>query len=147
MEDLFNLCASDDLSLLALQKMLGSLPSSSNNNNDLHEYPFIHEACMNNKEVTFEIVDCLMQQFPNAAQVGSVRYCPGGEITSYPIHVACRNKKCSSAVIELLINKYPDALQHSCIANDGVPVYDACDCISGLPLHYYLSRGSNVDIR
>ena len=67
MEDLFNLCASDDLSLLALQKMLGSLPSSSNNNNDLHEYPFIHEACMNNKEVTFEIVDCLLQHFPNAA--------------------------------------------------------------------------------
>ena len=56
MEDLFNLCASDDLSLLALQKMLGSLPSSSNDNNDLQEYPFIHEACMNNK-VTFEIVD------------------------------------------------------------------------------------------
>lgn len=153
MEDLCKLCASDHLSLHALRMILSSLPSLSNDNDSLQiqtalqEHPFLHKACMN-ENVTTEIIQCLLQQFPNAAQVGSVKFCPIGETIAFPLHLACQNQNCCIGVIELLIKKYPEALQLSCIADEGIPFFEASEFyISGLPLHYYLSREKNVDIR
>ena len=59
------------------------------------------------------------------------------------------NRHCPHDVIELLINKYPAALRHfSVIGSDGVYIEGSIGCddidyeVSGLPLHYYLSRPS-----
>jgi len=75
---------------------------------------------------------------------------------AYPIHLACANEHCPNSIIELLARSNPSALGHGCILeNYGICIYcdyGICtDCadedhVEGVPLHYYFSRPSNMEL-
>ena len=136
------MCASDALSLAALQ--LHKLLLGKDKEDFIvsyYEYPFFHQACMNEK-VTLEIIEYLLSIFPQVGYLKTNECCPDGETD--PLHVCCYNELCPNEVIGLLIEKYPDALSHCCIFREGIG--EIGDDGMGLPLHYYLERESNVDI-
>ena len=66
-EELYELCESDALSLGALkEKQLHKLLLGKDKEGfvvSYYEYPFFHEACMNEK-VTLEIIEYLLSIFP-----------------------------------------------------------------------------------
>ena len=101
-----------------------------------------------NKKVTLEIVEYLLSIFPQVGYLKINGFCPDGETEAYPLHICCCNVNCPNAIIDLLVEKYPDALRHYCIVDEGVEfiIHDEVEYITGLPLHYYLERKSNVDV-
>jgi len=75
----------------------------------------------------------------------------GSTKKAYALHFACYNEHCPDSVIELLMKFYPDALEHTSFLKEGVGLPHISDdwdetCAAGIPLHYYLSRASNVNI-
>jgi len=159
LKELYELCSSDNLSLTALQQKVELLDESDIQNisrvlyieedRDEDDYPLLHRACMN-KNVTLEIVKYLVDTFPNSeGKWSTFKFCPIDDdiITeAYPIHCACLNENCPTSVIEYFMDKFPSTLEHLCIVNQGIqPDYPDL-YISGLPLHYYLTRTSNIDI-
>lgn len=66
---------------------------------------------------------------------------------AYPIHLACANEHCPNSVVELLARSNPYALGHLCILKD-YGLYSDCDDehVGGVPLHYYFSRTSNMEL-
>ena len=149
-EELYELCASDALSLGALkEKQLHKLLLGKDKEGFIvsyYEYPFFHQACMNEK-VTLEIIEYLLSIFPQVGCLKTNEFCPDGDdggTESYPLHVCCYNELCPNEVIGLLVEKYPDALSHCCIFREGIG--EIGDDGMWLPLHYYLERESNVDI-
>ena len=149
--ELYELCTSDALSLGALkEKQLHHLLLGKDKegfNEDYYEYPFFHYACMN-KKVTLGIVEYLLSIFPQVGYLKTNGFCPDGEIEAYPLHICCCNVNCPNAIIDLLVEKYPDALRHYCIVDEGVEfiIHDEYEYVKGIPVHYYLERKSNVDI-
>lgn len=135
-------CGSDSLSLVEMHRMTEGVSLD-----DLQNSTFLHITCMN-KRVTKEIIEYLVELYPSA-----VNFCldiPDELISSaYPLHLACYNPDFPAEVIHLLMDRSDsdsEALSHLCVfefewANDG---YD--DDVSGLPLHYYLARTSNVHL-
>jgi len=157
-KELDELCASDNLSLSALQQIIDILDESDIQNISRvlykeemaetyeYEYKFLHKACMN-KKVTLDIVKYLMDTFPDPkGEWAANKFCPANYDTkAYPIHCACSNKNCPTSVIEYLMDKFPSTLQHLCAIRGGV--YETHDWdVKGLPLHYYLAWNSNIDI-
>jgi len=167
--DLNEFCASDDLSLNTLKEKVDNLkqngihfpPLHSNGlyaqlcklyEDEYQRHPFLHEICMNMK-VSFEMVEYILEAFPQIVNIHTHVFCPETEREdyesnkAYPLHCACYNEHCPTSVIELLLETYPSALEQLCLVEDGVNSgkYD-CIYVRGLPLHYYLSRTSNVDI-
>ena len=115
-------------------------------NNNFHENyecaPFFHAACMN-KYITLEIIQYLLDEFPQVVEVTDEYE----ESYSYPLHTCCYNNHCPSDVIELVMKRYPSALGKFDMVEMGFYCHDFVrDIARGLPLHYYLARGSNVDI-
>ena len=115
---------------------------------------FIHEAC-GNKLVTLEIVQHLLEVFPDAAS----KFCtnrlkclgdyidpddPEKQDCAHPLHIACFNNDCPSSVIEFLVGKNAEALRHRC--SFGLPPPDDPSETAwydgGLPLNCYVSRMS-----
>ena len=116
----------------------------------MHESSFIHQVCML-ENVTSEIVQYLIDIFPDAAKMGSDLIGYGSIKKAYALHFACYNEHCPDSVIELLMKCYPDALEHISFLKEGVGLPHISDdwddkCAAGLPLHYYLSRASNISI-
>jgi len=155
-EDLHKICASD-LSLAALQEKIDSLDESDIGyisqvlyaEGDIYEYdntPFLHYACMN-KNVTVEIIKCLMDTFPDECRT-TRNFCasPDDEAEAYPLHLACCNEDCPSDVIRFLVEQHPEALKQLCVVDDGIYETYTDFYIKGLPIHYYLARNCNVDI-
>ena len=101
-----------------------------------------------NKKVTLEIVEYLLSIFPQVGYLKINGFCPDGETEAYPLHICCCNVNCPNAIIDLLVEKYPDALRHYCIVDEGVEfiIHDEGGYVEGIPLHYYLERKSNVDV-
>lgn len=109
------------------------------------------------KSVTLEIVEYVLDEFPDAATVESedeTSYNVCGEsfgldrfdtYRTFPLHLACHNQYCPSSIISLLIKRYSTALEHHAPFgyHFAVGAYDGTD---GLPLHYYVARKTNVDI-
>ena len=94
--------------------------------------------------MTFEVVEYLLGRFPQAARRTTTKFSPDDgdtEESTYALHLACCNTVCPNAVIQLLVQKYPLALQHSGTIYDK----ETDDCTYGLPLHQYLLR-PNIDI-
>ena len=145
-EQLDKICESDEISLTLLREEINLLRPQNNINNNFHENyecaPFFHAACMN-KYITLEIIQYLLDEFPQVVEVtdeyeGSY---------SYPLHTCCYNEHCPSDVIELIMKRYPSALGKFDMVEMGFYCHDFVrDIARGLPLHYYLARGSNVDI-
>ena len=148
LEKLEEICETDLLSLEALRNIISSIPSADAIQNSY----FFHDAC-NNAKVSLEIIEFLLETFPGAADA-TVQYGDDadGATVAYPLHLACRNEKCPNSVIELLMKKNTYALGHMCLVYNGVPsgglyyVRGVPGYVEGTPLHYYLSRKSNIDI-
>jgi len=156
--DLFHYCFSDELTLPTLQDKMKNLFDRF----PLHEikkhyplYPLLHSVCFS-KGVTMKIVKYILDIFPNAAGVLSEEFCPAEPKfvyteKTYPLHMACLNQHCSTAIIKLLLEKYPEAIKHWAGDTDvlecggcegGMP-----DEVEGVPLHYYVMRETNIQIK
>ena len=117
---------------------------------DLHNSSFLHRVCLN-KNVTLEIVEYLLDLYPEA--VNFKKGLPKRYIVSaYPLHLACYNKDCPNEVIQLILKKSVDyqLTQISYMDFDygdtDIIVHERDDYYGGFPLHFYLSRKSNVDL-
>jgi len=148
MMELCDLCESDKLfSLDALQTKLnqlpGDLPAPPTAEFSGSEYDYFPRACMN-KNVTYEIIRCLLDIYPNSAAVRS------NDINNnaFPLHMACSNESCPDSIIKLLMEENPEALGSFCHTIGIWPYdYDPTTHSTGfLPLHYYLTRRKNVNI-
>ena len=113
-----------------------------------------------NKNVTLEIVEYLLELYPKAINCctnilynddeESDHYFIGDVNSAYPLHVACYNEQCPNEVIQLLLAKSSSKL-HVCYmnfewSNSDYSRYACYDEHGGYPLHYYLSRTSNVSL-
>eukprot|EP00579_Thalassiosira_antarctica_P014860 CAMPEP_0201950948 /NCGR_PEP_ID=MMETSP0903-20130614/56751_1 /ASSEMBLY_ACC=CAM_ASM_000552 /TAXON_ID=420261 /ORGANISM="Thalassiosira antarctica, Strain CCMP982" /LENGTH=675 /DNA_ID=CAMNT_0048494205 /DNA_START=1 /DNA_END=2027 /DNA_ORIENTATION=+ len=130
-------CGSESLSLKGLQEKISRIPPNSN---AIQSSSFFHQAC-SNKNITVEIIQLLLSKYPEVTNIGS-DFCSESGSTAYPLHFACYSSDCPSAVIELLLKENPSAVSHFCYFYEGVNHTNA----EGLPMHYYLSRASNIDL-
>jgi len=96
------------------------------------------------KNISLDMIHCLLEYFPEGI---SSKF-----DTAYPLHFACNNEHCPQDVIQLLVEACPAALRISSTFEGGFiatgSTYDDEDDneVSGLPLHYYVSRPSpNID--
>ena len=103
----------------------------------MKESSFLHRACYN-KNITRDILNCLLDFYPDASQIAKIIY-PDQKTKAYPLHLACLNNNCSSAIILDLVKRNPTAISHMCSIHQVIQ-------ISHTPLHCYLSRPSNVDL-
>ena len=140
-KDLEDCCGSDSMSLNALQEKIRFIPS-----NAVQKLSFLHQAC-SDKNVTMEIIAYLLNVYPAAANICTNMLSPNESDTrrAYPLHLACCNDCCPRSVIDLLLKKNPSALRHLCLLGKGIR-NNARGHHHGLPLHYYLSRKSNIDL-
>ena len=158
-EELEDLCRSDELSLDSLQELVGKLPQElfTSITSTLSDSYFLQGACFN-KRVTPEILEYLFQHFPGVASVSTdeTAWLNGGDYPAYPIHLACSNEHadCPDFVISALIQEAPLALRQLAIIEDGLnnlgPDYEETGLgranVAGTPLHYYLERESNINL-
>jgi len=137
-------CNEDGMSIIGLKEHIENIPQ-------IFLQDVLHEADMlcGSKNVTLDIIKCLLEYYPEGASMEIKCYSGSGEVKAFPIHVACKNKHCPSDVIEFLMKQYPAALRQISIFEDGVNVpsglldgYNEYE-VSGLPLHYYVSRPSS----
>ena len=144
MEELNDLCSSDDLSLTALCEKVSQLSTSDVSQEVYNDHPFLHTLCSMNKYVTLEMVRYILDSFPGMVTWEMVASDNNNiSATSYALHCACYNEYCPDSVIDLLLKDYPPALEHLSKLNNGVLGWN----VKGLPLHYYLARTSNIDIK
>ena len=149
-KQLEDFCASDDLSIDELRRMTEGISLDFRHNSS-----FLHRACLN-KNVTLEIVNYLLDLYPQALHCDMSMKIEEETATTYatvttsahPLHLACYNKDCPNEVIQLLIATCGCKdyfLKHICYMNDdwGDMGYDN---YGGTPLHFYLSRTSNVNL-
>ena len=148
---------SNSISLEGLQEKVECVPLHC-----LQHSIFFHHLC-GNKNVSLEMVAYVIDYCPTVvenlrpflAESGS-DYSESTEewARAYPLHVACSNSKCPNSVIELLLKKdFQSHLEYLSLVKKapsgwGVQCghYNGC-VVQGLPLHYYLSREENIDIR
>ena len=155
LEELCEYCSSDELTLPTLQEKVKKLKVKFPLQDIQAHYqygPFFHNACLS-KGVTLQIVEYILDEFPDAAAVESEDendYDVGGDSVDpykkFPLHLACYNQYCPSSIISLLIERYPTALEHFSQCGYLFMIGDHEDFAEGLPLHYYVARKTNVDI-
>jgi len=104
-----------------------------------------------------EIIEHLLDLYPSAIYIK--KDIPDAKVKSaYPLHLACFNEECPNEVIQFLLKRLRrfdcyvslDQLTHiSHMDYDwggtGIDIMDS-DEYGGTPLHYYLSRTSNVNV-
>ena len=141
-----HLCSSEDLSLDKLQRMTEGISLEN-----LHNSSFLHRVCFN-ENITLEMVQFLLDLYPQAINFNISL--PEAEIFSaFPLHMACRNYECPNEVIRLLLQK-EHLYQLTFMSymgfnwdNTGIIIDNGnTRARGGLPLRYYLSRPSNVDL-
>ena len=147
-------CASDDLTIDGLHRRITLICDRA-----LADSFFLHKVCLN-KNVTLEMIEYLLKGYPQAIDICTGR-CLGITFDSYvelayPLHLACFNKDCPNEVIQLFLNhwvqytKCPDQVTHICIMEFDWSNWwffdDEYEGLGGTPLHYYLSRTSNIDL-
>ena len=140
------LCTSDAISVDSLREIIDAYPLPKENENVAYHSSFFHRACFN-KNVTLEIIEYLLDVYPGAVGINTTYFCPNGESSCYPLHLCCYNENCPNTVIKLILEKYPDAISEFAMVKHGVNrgEYDTA-YVEGLPIHYYLSRTSNLDL-
>ena len=141
------LCESDALSINSLQKII---ELDIIENDDLEGSSFFHKACWN-KNITMDIVKNILQLYPMACDGTTDEFCIINTLvhrtSAYPLHLACLNSHCHSTIVLEILEKNPDAIYHQCVIGREIQTgdYDH-STVEGLPLHFYLSRTSNVDL-
>jgi len=150
------LCESDALSIDSLRKIFDLDIISTKDNfetlkgDDLEDSSFFHKACWN-KNITMDIVKHILNYYPQACRHTTDEFCiirsPVHRTSAYPLHFACLNSYCHSNVILKVLENNPDAIYHQCVIGGEIQTgdYDH-STVEGLPLHYYLSRETNVDL-
>ena len=147
-----NFCSSSDL---CLEEIMEWTEDNKYRIDTLQGSSFLHRVCMNTN-VTLEIVECLLEFHPQS--VFTSIDIPNVIYSAYPLHLACCNKECPDEVIQLLLKKIEkesrllDHLTHDTCYIDfkwskwGSRSTEDGYNVGGTPLHFYLSRTSNVDI-
>ena len=150
-KQLEDFCASDDLSIDELRRMTEGLSL-----NFRHGSSFLHRACLN-KNVTLEIAEHLFKTHHHALHNNmSIKIDEEKVVSAFPLHLACYNKDCPNEVIQFLLernnitNTKQLILERICYMNfdwgsTDVHLVDDNE-YGGTPLHFYLSRTSNVDM-
>jgi len=147
-------CKSDSISVGLLQETTKMIPT-----NLIAGSCFLHQACLN-KNVTLEVIEYLLDYHPKAANIDhTYTWYKDWRMTkkAYPLHMACINETCSDSVIQFLVEANPAALTEPCHLNqgnldDGIFYNDYSEdlsrdpFVSGSPLHYYLSRDTNINV-
>ena len=154
LDELCDYCISDELTLSTLQVKVKSFVIKF----PLYEiryqnFPLLHIACLS-KSVTLDIVEYMLAAFPRVVKTESEddsNYDVDGDSVDtykkFPLHCACYNQYCPSSIVSLLIERYPNALEHFAPCEYLFIVGGKDDLIvEGLPLHYYVARETNVDI-
>src|SRR6056300_1652927 len=102
-EELTEFCRSDSLSLDGLCEIIehGCTP---NNDPNINNYEFFHEAC-DNEKVTEGILRCLLEYFPTDVRDDE-------EEGNLPLHLICHNKNVTLGMVQLLVDAFPDSLHH-----------------------------------
>ena len=104
LQELEEVCKSDELTLDKLREKIEGFPPP------LCPKPYLPLLC-ENKNVTLEIVEYMLNTFPGVA--GTKKYCPYSGETLFPLHLACRNENCPSTAVQLLVKSCPEALGYS----------------------------------
>ena len=143
-------CSSDELSISEMRRMTDGIKLD-----DLCNSSFLHLVCLNDN-VTLEIVEYLIDLFPPAIYIK--KDIPDHEVKSaYPLHLACFNEECPNEVIQFLLKRLGDSTAMSLDQSThishmdydwggtGIDILDS-DEYGGTPLHFYLSRTSNVNV-
>ena len=148
-EEFEELCSSEDLTIEKLRRMPDIDLSAVSD--DLYNSSFLHRVCMNEK-VTLEMVKYLLDLYPQAInhRMDITNDYPEVE-SAYPLHLACYNKECPDEVITLLIEEGDEYILASmCYMNSNWTRSDIWveddKGAGGTPLHYYLSRTSNIKV-
>lgn len=104
-------CVSSDFSEAGLRKIIERhgfhfdyIPHEYMIAGELAYYAFFHQACIK-KRVTEEILRCLLEYFPGAANTRSTS---SGET---PLHMICYNKNATIGMVKLLIDAAPKSVQ------------------------------------
>ena len=110
-KDLEDCCGSDSISLNALQEKIRFIPS-----NAVQKSSFLHQAC-SNKNITMEIIECLLDVYPAAANNCTDVVIPNKSdpTRAYPLDLVCCDDYCPSSVIDLLLKKNPSARRQVCL--------------------------------
>ena len=154
------LCDSDALSIESLQRIFdegiigkGDVAIKSKNSMMIYGSSFFHRACYN-KQITEGIIDYLLDFYPEAARIITDYFCSDRldkdrKSTSFALHLACLNSHCSSDIVVKLVKLNTEALdiENMCVIGTEIQTgdYDHTN-VEGTPLHYYLSRTSNVNL-
>ena len=153
------LCSSDALSIDSLQKIfdLGIISTDREDAetglelfDDLQDSSFFHKVCWN-KKITMDIVNYILDIYPDACHNITDEFCiirsQVHRTSAYPLHLACLNSNCDSSIVLEILQRNPDAIYHQCVIGREIQTgdYDH-STVEGLPLHYYLSRETNVDL-
>ena len=143
-----NFCQSksDDLSIDKLRRMTEDITIDYLE----EDRPFLNRVCMN-KNVTLEMVEHLLELYPQAINT-CIEYGNDGfeDPLPNPLHLACLNEDCPKEVILLLLRKKQQHLRKMCLmycTNKWNNTDIDCDGPpGGTPIHYYLTRSSNIDL-
>ena len=115
--ELFSYCQSESISEEGIREII-ERHRLTHNNNHVNNYGFFHAACKNNR-FTMEIIQCLLEYFPEAA--GDTN-----ENGVVPLQFACCNKNVTLNIIQLLIDSAPDSVRS--VDNDSwTPLHVLCD--------------------
>ena len=134
-------CNEDGLSITGLRERIEQIPQ-------MFIQDVLRESYMlcGTKIISLDVIKCLLEYYLEGASAEIETYHDWGEGKAYPIHFACKNEHCPSDVIEFLMKQCPAAIRHLSIIEGGVEVPDSITIyeedyeVSGLPLHYYVSR-------
>ena len=156
-EDFEQFCQSEYLSLDLLREWIDYLdnPKAVIRQQSI----FLYYLCSNTAKVSFQMIECVLDFCPMAVSAAGI-FCtcdddddvpdipdqPLDPKLAYPLHVCCENENCPNSVVKCLIEKGPPhILQHLCVLHSS-GVKSDFERVAGTPLHYYLSRKSNVDL-
>jgi ankyrin repeat protein len=117
LDELFDLSQSSaSLSEDSLREIIQRYGCEPNNNHRVENFDFFLEFCSNNL-VTEGILRCLLEYFPDAANVSSDGW--------LPVHMICLFKNATRAMVQLLIDADPESIDRA--NNDDVtPLHFLC---------------------
>ena len=98
-----------------------------------------------------DIVSHILNYYPQACDSTTTEFCiirsKVHRTSAYPLHLACLNSNCDSSIVLEILKRNPNAIYHQCVIGREIQTgdYDH-STVEGLPLHYYLSRETNVDL-
>jgi ankyrin repeat protein len=98
-------CGSASLSAHGLREIIENGQNSDiiKNNQPLGDYSFIFKACQN-KKLTEEIIDIILQYFPEAVKEAD-------EWGTTPLHYVCYNESATPKMVRLLIQHHPASIR------------------------------------